>query len=370
VLLTVMLVAIALAASVGNASTGRQLPEPDPANIGLADGLRSPQSAPVVDGPPPATFASWGGSYLTSGGDSVHVLVSNAYGENPATAEQWAAFLASLEHGDEINRVTLAIQTADEMRVSCGSPFALACYRPDTQTMYIPAAAPAADTSVEGLVAHEYAHHIEANRSNAPWNALDYGPKRWATYMGICGGVEAGSLLPGAESPGRYDRNPGEGFAEAYRILNEHRLGLPPRPWVIVRPGFYPDAGALAAIDQDILSPWPGNAMSTTSGRFGWSGSGLSSWRRPAGAAEPRQTRTRTRTLSTPLDGDAKVAIWTAGTLRARLDVVDDTGTLATMTTAGRTAEVHVPLCGVRAISTRVTRLAGAGSYTVTVSYP
>jgi hypothetical protein len=110
-------------------------------------------------------------------------------------------FLASLEHGDELDRVTLAIQTADQMRVSCGSPYALACYRPDNMTMYVPADPPAADASVEGLVAHEYGHHVGATLSNAPWNALDYGPKRWATYMRICGGVNLGTFFPAPRAP-------------------------------------------------------------------------------------------------------------------------------------------------------------------------
>jgi hypothetical protein len=368
VLITVLLVATALAASSGSASSGRQLPEPDPGAIGLAAGLSSPQAAPVVDGPAPAAFPSWGARYLTAGGDRVHVLVSNAYTANSATAEHWAAYLASLEHGDEIDRVTIAIQTADQMRVSCGSAFALACYRPDNMTMYIPADPPAADTSVEGLVAHEYAHHIEATRSNAPWSALDYGPKNWATYQGVCWGVQAGFYFPGAESPGRYDHNPGEGFAEAYRILNQHRLGLAPRPWVIVLPRFYPDEGALSAIDRDVLSPWAGNTVSTSSGRFGWGGSGRTTWRRPAGTTETRGVRMST--VSTPLDGNATVTIWTAGTLRARLDVTDGNGTLATVTSSGGTDRVTVPICGVRGISARVTRLGGTGSFTVSVATP
>ena len=42
------------------------------------------------------------------------------------------------------------------------------------------------------VAAHEYGHHVAANRSNAPWPAIDWGTKRWASEVGVCSRVSAG----------------------------------------------------------------------------------------------------------------------------------------------------------------------------------
>ena len=65
-----------------------------------------------------------------------------------------------------------------------------------------------------------HGHHIAANRSNAPWLALDWGTKRWATRMSICARRGARTAFPGDEGD-NYSLNPGEAFAEAYRVLVE-----------------------------------------------------------------------------------------------------------------------------------------------------
>ena len=56
---------------------------------------------------------------------------------------------------------------------------------------------PSRDLSAEAIIAHEYGHHVAANRSNAPWAALDWGTKRWATYIQVCGRARDGRALPG-----------------------------------------------------------------------------------------------------------------------------------------------------------------------------
>src|SRR6266545_1649722 len=53
------------------------------------------------------------------------------------------------------------------------------------------------------------------HRSDAPWSALDYGTKRWASYIQVCAKARQGQLFPGAEEAPRYQLNPGEGFAPA-----------------------------------------------------------------------------------------------------------------------------------------------------------
>jgi hypothetical protein len=54
-----------------------------------------------------------------------------------------------------------------------------------------------ADTfyTVAESVAHEYGHHVAVHQRNAPWDAYDWGTKRWASYEDA--GVAAGRLLPG-----------------------------------------------------------------------------------------------------------------------------------------------------------------------------
>ena len=58
--------------------------------------------------------------------------------------------------------------------------------------------------------------------------SVDYGTKRWASYENVCARkIAAGVLFPGAEDVAPYMLNPGEAFAETYRVLNEQKLGLP-----------------------------------------------------------------------------------------------------------------------------------------------
>jgi hypothetical protein len=230
-------------------------------------------------------------------------------------------------------------------------------------TIYAPGDDPSPATSAESIVAHEYGHHIEASRSNAPWHALDYGTKRWATYAHVCAGVAGGLYFPGAETAGRYPLNPGEGFAEAYRVLNERRLGLPSRPWQIVTSAFYPDDGALAAIEQDITSPWSADATSSVSGRF----AAIDHDRPWAGVPTDDTSST---TWQTPLDGAASATLRVSRRLRARIDVYSDEGLVASAPPAGKQAVVTAPICGQRELTTVVTRLAGRGRYTLTLSYP
>jgi hypothetical protein len=235
--------------------------------------------------------------------------VSDSYARDPARPQQWATFLGSLEHGAELTRLRLILAPLAEVQQYCGAA-AYACYSSEQQTMVAPGEPPDPATSVESIVAHEYGHHIATNRSNPPWASVEYGTKRWASYERVCKQTEAGEFFPGAEDR-RYSLNPGEGFAESYRVLNEHRLGLTESPWDIISTVFYPDTAALAAIEQDITSPWSANTVSTTADSFA-----------------RRRKGTRTSTLTTSLDGNVVVTLRTPATLRARLDLLSGTSRL------------------------------------------
>ena len=102
----------------------------------------------------------------------------------------------------------------------------LACYGANDKTMILPGDQPAgSDVSVNYVIAHEYGHHIAANRSNAPLAALDFGPKRWSSYELVCKNTIDGRLAPGDEGT-NYLSNPGEAWAEAYA-----RLVFPAEAW-------------------------------------------------------------------------------------------------------------------------------------------
>jgi hypothetical protein len=93
-----------------------------------------------------------------------------------------------------------------------------------------------------------------------------------------------GTVFPGDEGQ-HYRQNPGEGFAEAYRALNNSKHGATTFDWPIVDTIFYPDTTALQAVEQDVLQPWTAPTVKTVRGRFTTKG-----------------RRRFTLTLSTPLD--------------------------------------------------------------------
>jgi hypothetical protein len=115
--------------------------------------------------------------------------------------------------------------------------------------------------------AHEYGHHIAANRRNDPWDANDWGTKRWASVVGVCTRVAAGSAFPGDEGD-HYTLNPGEAFGEAYRFLNIQRGGTWANFPLIVDASFAPTADSLASVLTDVQQPWAGPASTSWDGQF------------------------------------------------------------------------------------------------------
>jgi hypothetical protein len=184
---------------------------------------------------------------------------------------------------------------------------------------------PAFGFAPEEVARHEYGHHIALNRSNAPWPAIDWGPKRWATAAHICPRVRWNNAYPGDESL-LYRLNPGEAFAESYRVFVDTRLGETHPAWPLVDPSFYPDQAALDAIVQDIASPWAGPTVRSFHARG-------------------RVWATR---LPTPLDGTLAVLT----TRPAEVAVTGDGGQPMRPTSrGGSTYEV----CGERSVAIRVT---------------
>ncbi|HEY6962138.1 MAG TPA: hypothetical protein VI408_09650 [Gaiellaceae bacterium] len=287
----------------------------------------------------PASALAWGGTYPTgdSLGTSIRIEVSDAYPVDQTLPQKWAAFFGTLVHGSELSSLTLRLAPMDDVARTCGSQ-ALACYDPSSSTIVTSPEDELDEPPAQEVVTHEYGHHIANHRSDAPWTAEDWGTKRWATYEHICSRALAGTASPGNEG-GDYRRNPGEAFAEAYRVLNLTQEGATSIGWDIVDRSFYPDAKALSLLEQDIVSPWTG----------------------PTTTHAPNA---RVLRVATPLDG--------AFTARLR---APDTAKLRLVLHAGSRIvargfrSVSYDVCGARTLTLRV--LGGAHvRYTVDVSKP
>jgi hypothetical protein len=338
------------ATAAAQSSTTRRLESPR-----LAEIARGSAAIPdtLLDSPPTRALAPsgfWGGDYRTPSGESVTVYASNSYPIDPALGQRWANFLASLLHGSELASVTVLLATPDQIKRICGG-FAVACYDDRGGLLYAPGEDPSSDFSAEAVITHEYGHHIAAHRSNAPWRALHWGPKRWASSMQVCAKARADKLVPGAEDPISYGINPGEGWAETYRVLNERRLGLSETPWQIVSDSLYPDDAALTAAEQDVTTQWQTETTTTRT------------------ASLTPTTSAVTYTIATELDGTLKVALRPSAGLRLTLDVYAS-GTRVVHTVAARAIAQTTTICGARSYSIRVTATRESGSFRLTVAEP
>jgi len=292
--------------------------------------------------------AEWaGGTYPLPDGEHVSVYVSTRYAEPDVVAQRWVSFFAGLPHGSELSLMKAYVAPLDEVVEMCAGADVLGCYG-DDQLVTVGDSVPGL-LSAASVAAHEYGHHIAAHRDNAPWRAFAWGAKRWATRMNVCRRAAAGTAFPGDESA-NYSFNPGEAFAETYRVLVDAGETATGYVWPVVDPSFRPDADALAALRADVLSPWAGPTTTTLRGRF------------------KRARRVWTTTISTPLDGDVAV----------RIDVPDDVSLLSadgavvarsTWTSAGGKA-VAYRICGDRSLRIRVSRSRPAAGFTLRLSTP
>jgi hypothetical protein len=289
----------------------------------------------------------WGGRYTTATGETVVVYTSEAYTADESANQTLADFFAGLVHGTELSRLTVYVAPLELLQTICGSSDVAGCYSPARETMVVPGEDLEEGPTVAQVAAHEYGHHVATNRLNTPWQAVEWGTKRWASYLGICTSVASGELAPGNEGD-RYDLNPGEGFAEAFRVLNEVRAGATTVAWPIVADVFYPDRAALDLIALDVTQPWRPTASTLVTGRFT--------------AAGPSVRRVR---IATPLDGLFRLTMRSPGATRPRLELLGpDGGTL------GRGASVSRTVCGQRSFTARVTRIGRPGRFVLEISKP
>jgi hypothetical protein len=214
----------------------------------------------------PASAAQAGAtrSYDAGDGTMIPITVSSELSGDSSLAQTYAIFLGSLPHGSELGRLRVRIVPASEVPSDCGAPGedVLACYIAGVRRMIVPGDVHASGgVTTSFVIAHEYGHHVAAYRSNAPFSALDFGPKRWSSYEHVCSRTLAGKLYPGDEGT-HYAANPGEGWAETYA-----HLVYPKVRWFYT-PLLKPDAGALAAARADVLDPWTSRSTKRFRGTF------------------------------------------------------------------------------------------------------
>jgi hypothetical protein len=344
-------VCVATVAAAGEPAAAPRLEAPRASDLSLAQGIVDRTLTPAAA----ARIASyWGGSFQTSTSEEVTIKVSDAYPQDPAIAQRWATFLGSLVHGPELSSVTVYVAPPDEVERRCGDG-ALACYSPGQQLVVTPGEDPTRRISAEAVLAHEYGHHVAANRVNPPFGpTIDWGTKRWASAEQVCARERAGELSPGAEDPIRYPFNPGEGFAESYRLLNERVSGRAETPWLIVDGSLYPSPQALELLRQDVVSPWRANRVSTIRGAFTKAG--------------PRR---RTYSSTAAFDGSFEATLRTTGRARLSLAVLNPAGrTVARTRATSGSATARTIVCGTRSFRLQVTHVSGAGRFQLSVSRP
>jgi hypothetical protein len=293
----------------------------------------------------PASALAWGGSYPTgdSLGSFVQIQVSDSYPVDQALPQDWATYLGTLVHGPELRRLTLNLVPQASVEAICGNQ-ALACYDPQRQAIYISPEDQLDAPPAKEIVIHEFGHHIANNRTDAPWQALDYGTKRWSSYENICARALTGSASPGDEGT-HYVQNSGEAFAESYRVLNLEKQGQTDIGWDIVAQSFYPDATALTLLEQDVATPWTAPTASALHGSFG-------------------NGTVRTFSVQTQLDGAFTAHLVSPTKAKMRLGLYNG----STLVSRGTTIRYQV--CGQRTLTLKVERLSGRGTFSIDVTKP
>jgi hypothetical protein len=320
-------VVVVLVVVLSFASSAAASPERAPL---FRDTILSPSASRTLQ-----AASEWGGPTTATNGETVNLYFSSSYPVDQARALVVADFMTSLVHGPELQTVSIHLAPLAEVQRRCGGD-ALACYSPIASSIYAPSEDPSFDVSAKGVLIHEYGHHVASSRVNAPFQSQDYGTKRWATYENVCQRAQAGDLFPGAEDSRHYMLNPGEAFAETYRVLNEQRLALPEESWTIVSTALAPDPTALSLVEQDVTTPWTVNTLKTVTGKL------------------TAKAPTKTFVVATPLDGTIVVKPRQSAAKKVTVSLVANGRSVKSRTFNGASgASFSTTICGLREYTLR-----------------
>ena len=170
------------------------------------------------------TASEWGGPTTATDGETVKLYFSDAYPVDPARALQWADFMTSLVHGPELQTVAIHLAPLNEVQRHCGGmrlPATTRAQRRSTRPRTIPRSTPArrASSSTSTGTTSREPREPALRRRGLRHQAVGLLRERLLAHAG-------GRSLLGAEDSRHYMLNPGEAYAEAYRVLNEQKLGL------------------------------------------------------------------------------------------------------------------------------------------------
>lgn len=195
-----------------------------------------------------------------------------------------ARFIGTLLHGDEVELVTVQLDTEFQLGFDCGYG-AEGCYYSGENKIVVGGyeEADSEGATLDFVLAHEYGHHVAQHREvAAPFpSAIDWGTERWATLENVCRGQRAGRLFPGDEGT-HYFEDPGEAFAESFARYHFPDLSVQWRYLSALKP----TAASFRAIRKDTISPWRGRTSFVLSGHVPARGEGAA-----------------VEALHTPLDG-------------------------------------------------------------------
>ena len=299
---------------------------------------------------------SWkGGLYaVSSSGSPVSVCVytSTAFTYRAAVNSDWAAFFANLPHGSEITQLTVYIAPISQITAGylCG-PMADSCYDPGLGAMYLTGETPPDGANIQQIAAHEYGHHIASWRLNTPWDALNNGPKHWATSAAVCDQTRKKKMFPGDEGA-HYEDNPSEIWAETYRVYATSVIGTVLDPWEILSPQWEPVAANLTAAAADTLRPWLKQQKKTLTGHLGSSGS-----------------QKYVTSIPFPLDGRLDATGSVKSSLRIKVAVQSSSGAYLTASSS-LSSRASVNVCSSPTAKVTVTRLSGSGTWTLQLQSP
>jgi hypothetical protein len=285
--------------------------------------------------------------YRGTGNQTIRVF-STAYGATEV--QPLVDTLTSFPHGREMDSVHLFVANESQLERTCGSA-ARACYDPYSEQIIVSGNPdPEAGVPRDFVLAHEYGHHIENHQRNSPWDTLEWGTKRWATYKRVCSGVRSGAFHPGNQAY-NYWSNPGEAFAETYAHAVYPHADV---AWYF-DDQLAPDPGAMRAALLDATDPWRGPRAIR--------------WRFGVGKRGPRA---KIRALPMPLDGRLHVWVKEPKGTNLALRLLPDHGghVLARSVDVGPREDLRFNVCGREKVRVRIVVRRGVGRFEVRALRP